>query len=95
MLVPEPLRHPLIAKKNREQSIRAVTEKTRPHLRCDGSDGRFVEIGRGRSIVKLTGVSVLRKLSGRTLERIQARLIERIGKLVGLIPLAAAARSRV
>ncbi|WOH80522.1 hypothetical protein RX327_32905 [Bradyrhizobium sp. BEA-2-5] len=95
MLVPEPLKYPLFAEKDREQLIRDVIEKTQPHLRCDGSDGRFVGMGRGRSIVKPTSVSVLRKLSGRALERIQARLIERVGKLVGLIPLAAAARARV
>ncbi|MFQ3451983.1 hypothetical protein PMN64_01450 [Bradyrhizobium sp. UFLA01-814] len=72
-----------------------MIEKTRPHLRCDGTNGRFVETGRGRSIVEPTGASVLRKLSGRTFERIQARLIERISKFVGLIPLAAAAKARV
>ncbi|OKO84322.1 NifU family protein [Bradyrhizobium sp. NAS96.2] len=95
MLVPEPLKYPPLTEKDREQSIRAVIEKTPPHLRCDGGDGRFVEIGRGRSIVKPTGASVLRKLSDRTFERIQARLIERISKFVGLIPLAAAAKARV
>ncbi|TWB89393.1 NifU-like protein [Bradyrhizobium macuxiense] len=94
MLVPEPLKHPLLTETDQEQLIRAVIEETRPNLRCDGSDGRLVEIGRSRSMVKPTGTSVLCKLSFATLESIQARLIEKLGKFVGLIPVAAAAKAR-
>ncbi|MES5486160.1 hypothetical protein QMZ05_25685 [Bradyrhizobium sp. INPA03-11B] len=94
MLIPEPLKHPLLTETDREQLIRAVIEEIRPNPQCHSSDGRLVEIGRSRSMVKPTRTSMLCKLSGRTLESIQAQLIGKLGKFVGLIPLAAAAKAR-
>lgn len=43
-------------------------------------------------MVRLTGACMLCKLAGTTLAAIQARLIERLGEFVRLIPLPAAAK---
>lgn len=43
-------------------------------------------------MVRLTGACILCKLAGTTLEAIQARLIERLGEFVRLIPLPGAAK---
>jgi Fe-S cluster biogenesis protein NfuA len=45
-------------------------------------------------MVKLTGACVLCKLSSATLEGIQARLVEKLGEFVRLIPVPGGAPSR-
>lgn len=76
----------------RAQIIRAVIEEIRPNLRRDGGDCELVEIVGNKVMVKLTGACVFCKLSGATLEGIQARIVEKLGELVRLIPVAGAAR---
>ncbi|WP_066504130.1 hypothetical protein [Bradyrhizobium macuxiense] len=90
MLVPEPLKHPLLAKTDREQLTRAAVEEIRLNTQRHGRDGRPVEIDGGRSMVKPIGNSVLSRLSGGSPARIQAQLIEQLGKFVSVIPIAAA-----
>lgn len=75
---------------DREQVIRAVIEEIRPNLKRDGGDCQLVAIDGTKIIVKLTGACVLCKLSAATLEGIQARLIEKLGEFVRLIPVAGA-----
>jgi len=72
----------------REQVIRAVIDEIRPNLRRDGGDCELVEVCGNKVMVKLTGACVLCKLSSATLEGIQAKLIERLGEFVRLIPVA-------
>jgi Fe-S cluster biogenesis protein NfuA len=72
----------------REQLIRAVIDEIRPNLRRDGGDCELVEISGNKVMVKLTGACVLCKLSSATLEGIQAKLVEKLGEFVRLIPVA-------
>lgn len=78
---------------DREQLIRAVIEEIRPNLKRDGGDCQLVAIDGTRVMVKLTGACVLCKLSSATLESIQARLIEKLGEFVRLIPVAGAPKA--
>lgn len=79
---------------DREQVIRAVIEEIRPNLKRDGGDCQLVAIDGTKIMVKLTGACVLCKLSSATLEGIQARLIEKLGEFVRLIPVAGAPTTR-
>jgi Fe-S cluster biogenesis protein NfuA len=79
---------------DRAAIIRAVIEEIRPNLRRDGGDCELVEIDGNKVMVKLTGACVFCKLSSATLEGIQARMVERLGELVRLIPVPAGAKAR-
>jgi len=79
---------------DREQIIRAVIDEIRPNLQRDGGDCQLIEIDGSKIMVKLTGACVFCKLSGATLEGIQARLIEKLGEFVRLIPVAGPATAR-
>lgn len=72
----------------RTQIIKAVIEEVRPNLKRDGGDCELVEIDGNKIMVKMSGACVFCKLSSATLEGIQARLVERLGELVRLIPVA-------
>lgn len=74
--------------------IRAVIDEIRPNLKRDGGDCELVGIEGSRVMVKLTGACVFCKLSSATLEGIQAKIVERLGELVRLIPVAGAAKPR-
>jgi len=88
----EPTTQPSPEDAHRTQVIQAVIDEIRPNLRRDGGDCELVEVCGNRVMVKLTGACVLCKLSSATLEGIQARIVERLGELVRLIPVAGAAR---
>jgi Fe-S cluster biogenesis protein NfuA len=74
------------AEMERTQVIRAVIEEIRPNLRRDGGDCQLVEVDGNKVMVKLTGACVFCKLSSATLEGIQARLVEKLGEFVRLVP---------
>jgi Fe-S cluster biogenesis protein NfuA len=80
------------ARADRVQIIKAVIEEIRPNLRRDGGDCELIEITGNKVMVKLTGACVFCKLSSATLEGIQARIVERLGELVRLIPVAGGAK---
>jgi len=71
---------------DREQIIRAVIDEVRPNLRRDGGDCELIEICGNKVTVRLTGACVLCKLSSATLEGIQAKIIEKLGEFVRLVP---------
>ncbi len=75
----------------REQIIRAVIDEIRPNLRRDGGDCELIEICGNKIMVRLTGACVLCKLSSGSLEGIQAKLIEKLGEFVRLVPVPGAA----
>ncbi len=79
---------------DRVQIIKAVIEEVRPNLRRDGGDCELIEINGNKVMVKLTGACVFCKLSSATLEGIQARIVEKLGELVRLIPVAGGARAQ-
>ena len=77
---------------DRARIIQAVIEEIRPNLKRDGGDCELVEIDGNKVMVKLTGACVFCKLSSATLEGIQSRIVERLGELVRLIPVAGGAK---
>lgn len=79
---------------DRERIIRAVLDEVRPNLKRDGGDCELLEIDGNKIMVRLTGACVFCKLASATLEGIQARLVERLGEFVRLIPVAGAAKPR-
>jgi Fe-S cluster biogenesis protein NfuA len=82
------------AETDRAGIIKAVIEEIRPNLQRDGGDCQLIEIDGNKIMVKLTGACVFCKLSSATLEGIQARLVEKLGEFVRLIPVAGAAKAR-
>jgi len=72
----------------REAVIRAVIEEVRPNLKRDGGDCELVEIDGNKVMVKMTGACVFCKLASETIEGIQSKIVERLGELVRLIPVA-------
>jgi Fe-S cluster biogenesis protein NfuA len=81
-------------REDRVAIIRAVIEEIRPNLRRDNGDCELIEVDGNKVMVKLTGACVFCKLSSATLEGIQARIVERLGELVRLIPVAGGAKAR-
>jgi Fe-S cluster biogenesis protein NfuA len=79
---------------DRVQIIKAVIEEIRPNLQRDGGDCQLIEIDGNKIMVRLTGACVFCKLSSATLEGIQARLVEKLGEFVRLIPVAGATKAR-
>lgn len=78
----------------RAEIIRAVIEEIRPNLKRDGGDCELIEVDGNKIMVRLTGACVFCKLSSATLEGIQAKMVERLGQLVRIIPVAGAAKAR-
>jgi Fe-S cluster biogenesis protein NfuA len=78
----------------RARIIRAVIDEIRPNLKRDGGDCELIEINGNKIMVRLTGACVFCKLSSATLEGIQAKVVERLGELVRIIPVAGAAKAR-
>jgi Fe-S cluster biogenesis protein NfuA len=78
----------------RTEIIRAVIEGIRPNLRWDGGDCELLEVNGHKVMVKLTGACVFCKLSSATLEGIQARIVEALGELVRIIPVAGGVRAQ-
>lgn len=78
----------------RIQIIRAVIEEVRPNLRRDGGDCELVEVSGNKVMVRLSGACIFCKLSGATLEGIQARIVEKLGEFVRLIPVPGGAKAR-
>jgi Fe-S cluster biogenesis protein NfuA len=82
------------AEADRIAIIKAVIEEIRPNLRRDGGDCQLIEVTGNKVMVRLTGACVFCKLSSATLEGIQARLVEKLGEFVRLIPVAGAAKAQ-
>jgi Fe-S cluster biogenesis protein NfuA len=81
-------------REDRVAIIKAVIDEIRPNLRRDNGDCELIEVDGNKVMVKLTGACVFCKLSSATLEGIQARIVERLGELVRLIPVAGGGRAR-
>jgi Fe-S cluster biogenesis protein NfuA len=75
---------------DKEELIRSVIDEIRPNLRRDGGDCELIEVCGNKVMVRLTGACVFCKLSSATLEGIQARVVERLGKFVRIVPVAGA-----
>ncbi len=81
---------PLSREARREAIIREVIEEIRPNLIRDGGDCELVEIDGTKVMVKMTGACVFCKLASETIEGIQSKIVERLGELIRLIPVAGA-----
>ncbi|MGY3473355.1 NifU family protein [Bradyrhizobium ottawaense] len=88
---PEQLRQSSSTATDRERRIRGAIEEIRSNR--DGGDCHLIGIDGSRGMVRLTGACTLCKLSRMTLEGIQARLVDKLGELVRLIPVAAASEA--
>jgi Fe-S cluster biogenesis protein NfuA len=90
----EHLKAPPSADTERADIVKAVIEEIRPNLQRDGGDCQLLEIDGNKIMVKLTGACVFCKLASATLEGIQARMVERLGEFVRVIPVAGGAKPR-
>lgn len=79
---------PSAADARRIAAIQEVLDEVRPNLKRDGGDCVFVGLEGNKAIVRLSGACVLCKLSSATLEGIQAKVIEKLGEFVRLVPAA-------
>jgi len=70
----------------RLQLINEVIEEIRPNLVRDGGDCKLISVDGNKINVRLTGACVFCKLASATLEGIQAKMIERLGEFVRVIP---------
>jgi Fe-S cluster biogenesis protein NfuA len=82
------------APSRRAALIQAAIDEIRPNLQRDGGDCELLEIDGNKVMVRLTGACVFCKLSSATLEGIQARIVEKLGEFVRLIPVAGAPKPR-
>ncbi|HQS47397.1 MAG: hypothetical protein B7Y12_12275 [Rhizobiales bacterium 24-66-13] len=78
----------------RVRIIKAVIEDVRPNLQRDGGDCELLGIEGNKVMVRLTGACVFCKLASMTLEGIQSKVVERLGELVRIVPVAGAAKAR-
>ena len=76
----------LSAEQQRALLVREVIEEIRPNLKRDGGDCELISIEGNKINVKLTGACVFCKLASATLEGIQARMIDKLGEFVRVIP---------
>ena len=70
----------------RLQLINEVIEEVRPNLVRDGGDCQLISVDGNKINVRLTGACVFCKLASATLEGIQAKMIEKLGEFVRVIP---------
>lgn len=70
----------------RAKLIREVIEEIRPNLRRDGGDCELLEVKGNKAMVRMTGACVFCKLSSATIEGIQAKVVEKLGEFIRLVP---------
>jgi Fe-S cluster biogenesis protein NfuA len=70
--------------------IKAAIDEVRPSLQRDGGDCELVEVEGNKVKVKLTGACIFCSLASATLDGIQAKIVEKTGELMRLVPVAAA-----
>jgi Fe-S cluster biogenesis protein NfuA len=72
----------------RVAAIKAAIEEVRPNLLRDGGDCEFVEVQGNKVMVKLSGACVMCSLAAATMDGIQAKIVEKTGELLRLVPVA-------
>jgi Fe-S cluster biogenesis protein NfuA len=70
--------------------IKAAIDEVRPSLQKDGGDCELIEVEGSKVKVKLTGACIFCSLSAATLDGIQAKIVEKTGELMRLVPVASA-----
>ena len=70
----------------RLQLINEVIEEVRHNLIRDGGDCKLISVDGNKINVRLTGACVFCKLASATLEGIQAKMIEKLGEFVRVVP---------
>jgi Fe-S cluster biogenesis protein NfuA len=70
--------------------IKAAIDEVRPSLQKDGGDCELIEVEGNKVKVKLTGACIFCSLASATLDGIQAKIVEKTGELMRLVPVAAA-----
>ncbi len=76
--------------KNEERlaAIKAALDEVRPNLQRDGGDCELVEVQGNKVMVKLSGACTMCSLAAATLDGIQAKIVEKTGELMRLVPVA-------
>jgi Fe-S cluster biogenesis protein NfuA len=69
-------------------AIRAALDEIRPNLLRDGGDCELVEVEGNKVMVKLSGACTMCSLAAATLDGIQAKIVEKTGELMRLVPVA-------
>lgn len=69
-------------------AIRAALDEVRPNLQRDGGDCELVEVEGNKVKVKLSGACTMCSLAAATLDGIQAKIVEKTGELMRLVPVA-------
>jgi Fe-S cluster biogenesis protein NfuA len=70
--------------------IRAAIDEIRPSLQKDGGDCELIEVEGNKVKVKMTGACVFCSLAAATMDGIQAKIVEKTGELMRLVPVASA-----
>jgi Fe-S cluster biogenesis protein NfuA len=70
--------------------IRAAIDEVRPGLQKDGGDCELVEVEGNKVMVRMTGACIMCSLKAATLDGIQAKIVEKTGELLRLVPVASA-----
>lgn len=70
----------------RAKLIRDVIAEIRPNLQRDGGDCELLEVRGNKAMVRMTGACVFCKLSSATIEGIQAKVVEKLGEFIRLVP---------
>jgi Fe-S cluster biogenesis protein NfuA len=88
----EPEQATLASSKDAERMalIRAAIDEIRPSLQKDGGDCELIEVEGNKVKVKLTGACVFCSLAAATMDGIQAKIVEKTGELMRLVPVASA-----
>jgi NifU-like protein len=68
--------------------IEQAIEELRPYLKQDGGDCELVDIDGNKVMVKLTGACVGCQAASVTLQGVQAKLMEKVGEPLRVIPVA-------
>jgi Fe-S cluster biogenesis protein NfuA len=69
-------------------AIKAALDEVRPNLQRDGGDCELVEVQGNKVMVKLSGACTMCSLAAATLDGIQAKIVEKTGELMRLVPVA-------
>ncbi len=81
---------PKLTTLQRIRLIEQAIEELRPYLRQDGGDCELVDVDGNTVMVKLTGACIGCQAASVTLQGVQARLMEKVGEPLRVIPVASA-----
>lgn len=85
-----PAAKPALTSLQKIRLIEQAVEELRPYLQQDGGDCELVDVDGNTVMVKLTGACIGCQAASVTLQGVQARLMEKVGEPLRVIPVASA-----